>query len=120
MATDEEAKSDKVQIKLGFRIPPRMPSVYAHHMLVQRGENEVVVSFFELLPPVFIEETPEERAESVQETGIIAECVARVTIAKNRFPDFAKAMTQVAAQIEKNQDKTESNDADNPENESKG
>jgi hypothetical protein len=105
MADEKEPKQDDVQIKLNFRTPPRMPSVYAHHMFIQPGPNEVLLSFFEVIPPVMTEETPEERLRIVQEAGIVAECVARVTIASASFPGFAKAMQQVAEQVASQKEK---------------
>ena len=109
-------EQDKIQVKITFRIPPGRPSVYAHHMLIQPGESEVVLSFFELVPPIFIQETPEERAERIKETGIIADCVARVTIALDRFPLFASAMMETAERVKKVEKQTEQTDADNPDN----
>ena len=76
-----------------------MPSLYAHHMFVQHGQNEVILSFFEVIPPILTEDQAAERRKIVEEVGIVAECVARITIAKASFPNFANAMPQVAEQI---------------------
>lgn len=99
--------------------------MYAHHMSIQQGENEVLLSFFEVVPPVVppgtTEQEAEERLKNLQEIGIIAECVAKVTIAKDAFPRFANAMGQVAKQIAilEVQEAQETQDADdtqdNPE-----
>lgn len=99
MPDEKEAVPDDIQIKLNFRVPSRMPSVYAHHMLIQPGENEVTLSFFEIMPPpVLPGQNVEERLKAVQESGIPAECVARVTIARAAFPGFAKAMYDMVEQ----------------------
>lgn len=121
MPDANEPQSDEIRVKLSFRIPPRMPSVYAHHMSIQQGENEVLLSFFEVVPPGTTEQEAEERLKNLQEIGIIAECVAKVTIAKDAFPRFANAMGQVAKQIAilEVQEAQETQDADdtqdNPE-----
>jgi len=100
MPDQKEETPDSIQVKLNFRIPPRMPTVYAHHMLVQQGEFEVVLSFFEVTPPIIIEQIADtDRLKFLQETGLVAECVARVTIAKDRFPGFAQALQQIVSQI---------------------
>ncbi len=86
---------ENVQVKVNFRIGGRMPSVYAHHMLVQPGEDEVILSFYELILPPFAGQPSEEQLKAIEEGGLIADCVARVTIAKNKFPGFATAMQQI-------------------------
>ena len=90
-----------LQVKLNFRVHPRMPSVYAHHMLVQPGQNEVLLSFFEVVPPLIAAsgEPSGEQLRLLQETGVVAECVARITIAIASFPSFAKAMQDMLIHI---------------------
>jgi hypothetical protein len=112
---EQTTKTEDFQVKVGFRIPPRMPSVYAHHLLIQPGESEVIVSFFEIIPPLFINETLEERTERIKETGLVAECVARITVSIDKFPRFANAMMQVAEQL-KGEKTAEQNDADDSKN----
>lgn len=79
------------EIPLRFEIPPGMVSRYAHHMLVQGGENEVTLSFFELILPLLVG-TPDEQM-AIAKKGVKAECVARIVIAKSRYADFVRAMT---------------------------
>lgn len=94
--SDEAEKSDPVQVRLNFRVPPRMPSVYAHHMLVQPGEFEVVLSFFEVVAPIVVEKMDPEQLKALQDAGVVAECVAKVTIAKDRFRLFTEALREAA------------------------
>ena len=98
-AKDAIAPSQDVAIKLNFRIPSRMPSLYAHHMFVQQGENEIVIAYFEVVPPLVPPGATEEQIKSIIEAGIASECVARITVAKNRFPAFVQAMQQALEQI---------------------
>jgi hypothetical protein len=94
MADDKEPTPDSVDVKVSFRVPQRMPTVYAHHMMVQPGEYEVLLSFFEVIPPPSF--APDEDAlKKLQEIGVVADCVARVTIANDRFPGFVKAMADI-------------------------
>ncbi|HMS40247.1 MAG TPA: hypothetical protein PKE69_08480 [Pyrinomonadaceae bacterium] len=107
-----------VTVKINFRIPSRMPSVYAHHMFIQPDESEVVLSFFEIVNPVVPPEKEEQYIKMLQETGIQAECVARVTVANSRFPRFVSAMVKVAENLQaiENQHKGESNANDTADN----
>ena len=118
MSKESKASPDTLQLKVNFRIPGRMPSVYAQHMLVQPGENEVVVSFFELVLPPFSGPPSEEDLKAISESGVIADCVARVTIAKNKFPNFATAMQQIADLLAS--EGTEDADANNSGNNQEG
>lgn len=122
MSEKEEPTStpESANFKINFRIPGRMPSVYAHHMLIQPGEQEVLISFFELIPPVMLGDN-EAQLKLLQETGIAAECVSRITVAKSRFQGFAAAMQQIASLIssevseEKGQENADTS-GDSPEN----
>ena len=99
MADERETVVEEVQaelpVPLTFRIPPRMPSLYAHHMFVQPTGHEIVLSFFEIITPIFPEKMTEDQITALREKGIIAECVARVTIAKDAFPAFVDAMLKI-------------------------
>jgi len=77
-------------VPLLFNVPIGLSSRYAHHLVTQTTENEVALFFFEILPP-FLTGTIEERKETLKK-GVRADCVARVTIARSRFPEFLKAM----------------------------
>ena len=115
MSEKEEELADapeSVALKINFRIPGRMPSVYAHHLLVHPGENEVSISFFEVVPPVILGENQEDQIKILQETGLTADCVARIIVSKARFPSFVNAMQQIVT-VMTSQQPTEETDADN-------
>jgi len=111
----DEDLTESTRVKLNFRIPPRMPSLYAYHLIVQAGEEEVTLSFFEIVPPLVISET-EEQMERLREQGISADCIARITIAKNRFPSFVEAMQQTLNLMKAEQPEEGQADADNSSN----
>ena len=98
-----ENKLDQEQVRVNFRFPVRMPSLYAHHMLVQEAEHEVVLSFFETVPPIFLAEPTEARearVKMIKEEGINADCIARISIAKARYPSFAEAIQETLNRIQ--------------------
>jgi hypothetical protein len=109
---NQSESPEAITLKINFRIPGRMPSVYAHHLLVHPGENEVSISFFEVVPPLMTADTREDQIKLLQETGLIADCVSRVLVSKNRFPSFVNAMQQVLEQITA-EETTEETNADN-------
>lgn len=75
-----------------------MPGRFAHHMMSQIGEGEVVLSFFESIPlPPF--ETDEQR-KAVLERGVPTVCVARIIVPLYRFADFVNALQGTLKKIE--------------------
>lgn len=98
-------------VKLNFRVFGRMPSVYAQHMSIQPGQHEVVLAFFEVIAPPIVG-PQEDMVKQLVEHGVVAECVARVTIANGRFPAFVGAMQQFLAGQEKDADNTGNNSED--------
>jgi hypothetical protein len=65
-------------------------------MLVQATDFEVILSFFELKPPIILGDMPPEEQRKILEEGVVAECVARIAIARARYPDFIKAFTSIS------------------------
>lgn len=90
--TQQGKKSEQsIQTTVHFNMPIEMPSVYATNLIVHSSEFEVVLSFFEAQPPIF-DGTEEENLEELKKIGVRADCVARVTIAKDRFEGMVKVM----------------------------
>ncbi len=62
---------------------------YATNMLIQRGENEFYISFFEITPPLLFSPADHGKIKSVK-----ANCVARIVIAKDKLQSFIDALQQ--------------------------
>lgn len=89
----EEKKSLQGKaLPLDWHIPDDMPVHYATNIVVQRLENEFLVSFFEIRPPIILG-SPEKIAETIDGLKLIrANCVAQIIIAENKMPEFVKAL----------------------------
>lgn len=85
----------ETQININFNAPVDMPSVYATNVIIQPMEFEVLVSFYEIQPPLLMGPEAENLA-ILQESGMRADCVAKVIISKQRFEVFADLMKQMA------------------------
>jgi hypothetical protein len=75
------------EIPLIWDIPEDLTSGYATNMLVQIGEHEFFVSFFEAQPPIIIKPQDVEKLESVR-----AECLARLVILPDRMEAFIEVL----------------------------
>jgi len=60
---------------------------YATNMLIQAGENEFFLSFFEIAPPILFSSEDENKIDSLK-----AECVARIIVSKDKMRAFVDAM----------------------------
>lgn len=91
---------DEEMVRINYRIPSKMPSVYANNTFVQETPDEVVISFFETVHPIIPPDQPKsETLKQLREKGVIAECVARITVAKHRFPAVAAVFSEIGNRI---------------------
>src|SRR5438105_8621530 len=90
LAAEEELVT--ITRPLEWYIPPDMITRYATNMLIQHGENEFFISFFEFRPPVIMGTPEEQKKQADQLPSVRAECVARITVAEKRLPEFIRVM----------------------------
>ena len=99
---DEEgsmAQREAFEMPIELCIPEGMPSAYANHCVVQWGEHECKIAFFEIDPPMLIG-TSEEKIEQAKNLGSIkARCVGRIVLAKEFAPKLLKILTEAAERI---------------------
>ena len=80
-------------VPLHLRVLPRTPAFYVQHLAVSPTSDEVILSFFEVQPP--LDHSP-EALEQLKKTGLIADCVARIAVTPQRFVEFARLMSEMA------------------------
>jgi hypothetical protein len=90
MAGKKSLKGKALPIE--WHVPDDIPIRYATNIVVQRLENEYLISFFEVRPPIVLG-SPEEVATKVNSLDSIrANCVAQIMVAENKMPEFVKAL----------------------------
>lgn len=79
-------------VPIDWQIPRGLVPRYATNMLVQHGEHEFILSFFETWPPIVMgpPEDVEDRFRNID--SIEARCVGRVIVAADRMPGFIEAL----------------------------
>ncbi|MEX0713439.1 MAG: hypothetical protein WD278_13875 [Pirellulales bacterium] len=103
-----EDKAESLQIPIDHRVP-ESPAPYANHMVVQRGQHEVLISFFQIQPPILLEKTIEEKRQVLEGLGSIpAICVARVAVSDEMMPAI---ITALQSKVKRNESKGEDNGA---------
>lgn len=94
--------------RIKYEYPDPQLAVFANHMAVQHDDNEFLISFYQLTPPLAIP-GPEAMKENIERAGgIVARCVAKIAISKHRMPAIVAAMAQNVA---KQQSRTEKSPA---------
>jgi hypothetical protein len=80
-----------------WHIPEGLASIYANQAAMQIGPTETFINFFEIHAPIFAG-TPEQVREQASKLKTVkATCVARIVIAHEFFPIFAKSVADVLA-----------------------
>ena len=105
MENNEDQKDKKkIQIPIAWYYPEDLITRYSTNLLVQAAENEIILSFFEIIPPILLGSPDDIEAQLEQTEAIKAKCVARIIVSGEKFPDFLKAM---GSQLEKYQSSKE-------------
>lgn len=87
---------DPKQVPLRWVFPPEARSVYATNMAVQATPEEVILSFFEKIPPIAA--TPAEALRILDaQGGMEARLVARVTMDHKRAGELLATLGGVFA-----------------------
>ena len=95
-----------LEVQVKFRIPQKVPSVVAQEMVIQPSIDGVQLSFFEIqLPIVTGKEMDAEQIKTIQESGVIAECVSKVFVPMSKFEGFVTALNETTSQIKKQREK---------------
>ncbi len=98
MAENDKPEAEGIQLPIHFRTP-RKPSVYASHFFVQETPDEIILSFYEVNQPLITKDREKEMIDEIRITGITAECVARVVVAKHKFPSFLPPIQEIVDRI---------------------
>ncbi len=91
-AGQEKLSPQSIALPIEWHYPETIQSRYATNMLVQAGEHEIVLSFFEAQLPLLVGQPEDNKAKLEQMGAIKAECVARIIIAPERLPSLITAL----------------------------
>ncbi len=78
--------------RLEWCIPKDLISRYATNFIVQHTQNEFILSFFEVLPPLLLGSPEEVEAQADQIETIDAHCVARVILTPDRLEQLLRVL----------------------------
>ena len=82
----------KIEIPIEWNIPDDLVARYATNMVVQRLENEFIISFFEIKPPIILLEPDKIESKLKELKSIRANCVAQIIVSDDKMPNFVSAL----------------------------
>ncbi|MBU4226023.1 MAG: hypothetical protein KKC71_09410 [Chloroflexi bacterium] len=82
----------QVQVPIEWNIPDNLVARYATNMVVQRLENEFLISFFEIKPPIILGEPDKIESRLKELKSLRADCVAQIIVAEDKMPSFVGAL----------------------------
>lgn len=86
-----EAKGVEVSKPLEWQIPYDMPILWANNFVIQHTENEFVLTFFQVAPPILIRPTRED-IEAIE--SVPAQAVARIALTPHAMAELLDVMTE--------------------------
>lgn len=93
-ATMAESRAGSVRLPIDWHCGDEITSRYATEMTVQHTDQEFLLSFYEIIPPV-LSGSPHERKAQAEALGQVrANCLARIIVSAARMPGFIKAMNE--------------------------
>jgi len=88
----EQEQTKIVSLPVDWHFPEGLQSRYANNVLVQAGQYEFVISFFEIQPPLLLG-SPEENEAKLKQIGAVrAECVSKVIVSPEVIPGLISAL----------------------------
>jgi hypothetical protein len=89
--TDSKNPINSKQLRLEFKFPDDLQTRFATTVIIQPQPDYFTISFFEVLYPLIIGQSPEEIKKVVDSLSKAeARCVAKITLTPQLMREFAK------------------------------
>ncbi|HVB25795.1 MAG TPA: hypothetical protein VNG51_27910 [Ktedonobacteraceae bacterium] len=82
----QQTEGMSVSLPINWHFPENLQSHYATNVLVQSGQFEIIISFFEAQVPLLLGQ-PEDNLAKLEQLGAIqAECVGKIIVSPEIVP----------------------------------
>ena len=88
----EQQPSDNITLSVDWHFPEGLQSRYANNVLVQNGQFEFIISFFEMQLPMLFGSLEENKAKLEEMESIRAECVSKIIVSPEVMPALVSAL----------------------------
>ena len=90
--SEEEKIETSPEIPIEWHISDSIVARYATNMAVQHTDREIILSFFEIIPPLIFTSQDQEVLQSLK--SIRANCVARIIVSPERMQKFIDVLQE--------------------------
>jgi hypothetical protein len=80
-----------VPLSINWHVPETIHNQFIHNVIVQPGQNEITLSFFETHIPPYVG-SPEANREYLQKQSIRFECVGKFVVTPQFIPEIINAL----------------------------
>jgi hypothetical protein len=87
----ENQSPEGVFIPVKWNVSETIHNQFVHNVIVQPGQNEITLFFFETHVPPYIG-SPEENKEYLQQQAVRFECVGKFVVTPQFIPEIIKAL----------------------------
>ena len=87
-----ESKAIKIPIEYSYHRD--FMSRYANNVVIQHTEDEFIISFFEVLPPLLLGSPESQAAQAAELESVKADCVARIIVPEKMMPNIIKVLQE--------------------------
>lgn len=96
---EEGAVLPEVTLPLKYIRDPKVPSLFANHLVIQYDGEEFHLGFFEMKPPLVVGNPEEAKQQLEQIEHAEAHCVANIVVSKGRMKRFAEAISRNVTRV---------------------
>lgn len=87
----EDQSSQGVPLPVEWHVPETIHNQYLHNVIIQPGQHEITLMFFETHIPPYVG-SPEANREYLQKQSVRFECVGKFVVAPQFVPEIIKAL----------------------------
>ena len=92
MSEVEQEPSDGITLPIEWHVPDTVQNRYVHNVIVQPGNHEITLFFFETQIPPFVGPPEANREYLLKQGSVRFECVSKMTVAPQLVPEIIKAL----------------------------
>ncbi len=92
MSDAEQEEKHEIVLSVDWRIPESIQGQYTNNVLVQAGQFEFNIFFFEMQQPILSGSLEENKAKLGEMKSIEARCVSKVVLSPELIPGFINAL----------------------------
>ncbi len=90
----EDQSSQGVMLPIEWHVPDTIHNQYVHNVIVQPGQYEITLFFFETQIPPFAGPPEANRDYLLKQGSVRFECVSKMTVAPQLVPQIIKALQE--------------------------